>query len=71
MSKVKCFACGKMRHYVGHCPKKKKKQDGIAMIAEEEEFTAQFESECDFMGCCLTIDTPSNSWCVDRVKEVP
>jgi hypothetical protein len=67
---VKCFACGEMGHYVGQCPKKKKKQDGTAATAEEE-FTALFERECAFMGCCLTIETPSSSWCVDRVEEVP
>jgi hypothetical protein len=39
--------------------------------SEEEEFTAQFERECAFMGCCLTVETPSNSWCIDRVEEVP
>jgi hypothetical protein len=71
MSKVKCFACGEMGHYVGQCPKKKKKQDGTATTTEEEEFTALFERECAFMGCCLTVETPSSSWCVDRVEEVP
>jgi hypothetical protein len=25
MSTVRCFACGEMGHYVGQCPKKKKK----------------------------------------------
>jgi hypothetical protein len=30
MSKVRCFACGEMGHYVGQCPKKKKKQCGTA-----------------------------------------
>jgi hypothetical protein len=38
---------------------------------QEEEFTAQFERECAFIGCCLTVETPSSSWCVDRVEEVP
>jgi hypothetical protein len=70
MSKVRCFACGKMGHYVGQCPKKKKKQGGTATTTEEEEFIAQFERECSLIAC-LTVVTPSNSWCVDRVEEVP
>jgi hypothetical protein len=38
---------------------------------EEEEFSAQFERECAFVGCCLTVETPSSGWCVDIVEEVP
>jgi hypothetical protein len=41
------------------------------MTTEEEEFNTKFERECDFMGCCLTIETPYNSWYVDKVEEVP
>jgi hypothetical protein len=70
MSKVKCFACGEMGHYVGQCPKKKKNQGGTATTTKEEEFIAQLERKCVFIACCLTIETPSNSWCVDRAKEV-
>jgi hypothetical protein len=41
MSKVRCFACGEMGHYVGQCPKKKKKQAGWCNTTiEEQEFTA-------------------------------
>jgi hypothetical protein len=71
MSKVKCFVCGKMAHYAGRCPKKKKKQCGSAVTAKEEEFSAQIERECAFVGCCLLVETPSNAWCADRVEEVP
>jgi hypothetical protein len=71
MSKVKCFACGEMGHYVGQCPKKMKKQGGTAATAKEQEFTAQFERECAFIVWCLAVETPSSSWCVDKVEEVP
>jgi hypothetical protein len=70
MSTVRCFACGEMGHYAGQCPKKKK-QDGMAATAEEVEFTTQFERECAFVICCLSIDTPSGGWCADRVEEIP
>jgi hypothetical protein len=40
-------------------------------VTTKEEFTAQFERECVFVSCCLSVDTPSNSWCADRVEEVP
>jgi hypothetical protein len=72
MSTVKCFACGEMGQYVGQCPKKKKQQqDGTAATAEEEEFIAQFERECTFVNCCLSVDTPSGGWCANRVEEIP
>ena len=49
MRKVRCFSCGEMGNYVGQCPKnKKKQQDGATTTTEEQEFTAQFERECDF-----------------------
>jgi hypothetical protein len=72
MSTVRCFACGEMRHYVQQCPKKKrKKQDGMAATTKEEEFASQFERECAFIGCCLSVETPSSGWCADKVEEVP
>jgi hypothetical protein len=40
MSKVRCFACGKMGDYAGQCPKKKKNQCGTATTTEEEDFSA-------------------------------
>jgi hypothetical protein len=40
MSKVKCFACKKMGHYVGQCPNRQKKRSGgTTATADEEEFT--------------------------------
>jgi hypothetical protein len=70
MSIVICFVCGEMEHYVGQCPKKKQQYGTAAATKEEEEFTAQFERECAFVNCCLSVDTPSSSWCVDKVEEV-
>ena len=45
MSKVKCFVCKKMGHYVGQCPNRKKK-GGTVAIAEEAEFQTLFERVC-------------------------
>jgi hypothetical protein len=33
ISKVRCFACGEMGHYVGQCPKRKKKRRQGGMVA--------------------------------------
>jgi hypothetical protein len=41
------------------------------MTIEEGNFTSQFERECAFIVGCLTVDTPSNSWCIKIVEEVP
>jgi hypothetical protein len=67
MSKVKCFACKSMGHYVGQCPnrKKKKKQGGTTTTAEEEEFTTQFERECSLIVCCTSVESPSSIWYID------
>jgi hypothetical protein len=56
MSKVKCFACNKMGHYVGQCPnRKKKKQGGTTTSTEEDEFASQFERECSLIVSCLQL----------------
>ena len=47
MSKVKCFACQKMGHYVGQCPNKKKKKR-TAATTEINEFAVRFERDFSF-----------------------
>ena len=64
MSKVKCFACKRMGHYVGQCPNRKKKSSGMAATANEE-FTAQFERECAFLICCTLVETTPSVWYID------
>jgi hypothetical protein len=50
MSTVRCFSCGKTGHYVGQCPKKKKKQHDVSIvIAKEIEFYTQFVRKCVVM----------------------
>jgi hypothetical protein len=62
MSIVRCFACGKMGHYAGQHPKKKKKQDVLVATAEEIEFEENFVRECAFI-TTLSVITPSRiSW---------
>jgi hypothetical protein len=65
MRKVKCFACHKMGHYARRCPNRKKKKKGGTTTTADEEFTTQFERECDFIVCCLTVESPSSIWYVD------
>jgi hypothetical protein len=66
MSKVKCFACKKMGHYVGQCPNRQKKRSGgTTTTTDEEEFTTQFERECAFLICCTTVETTPNIWYID------
>jgi hypothetical protein len=67
MSKVRCFACNQLRHYIGQCPnkKKKKKLGGTAMTVEEEEVVVQFERQCSLIICCSTVETPSSVWYID------
>jgi hypothetical protein len=63
MSKVKCFACKKMGHYVGQCSNRKK-QGGTAATADGE-FQAQFERECAFLICCISVETTPSIWYID------
>jgi hypothetical protein len=66
MSKVKCFACNKMGHYVGQCPnRKKKKQGGTTTSTEEDEFASQFEREMSLLVSLSTVETPSSVWYID------
>jgi hypothetical protein len=57
MSKVKCFACKKMGHYVGQCPHREKKHGRSTTTIEEAEFPTQFERECAFLICCTSVET--------------
>jgi hypothetical protein len=64
MSKVKCFACNKMGHYVGQCPNRKK-QGGTAASAKEDEFASQFERDMSLLVSLFIVETPSNVWYID------
>ena len=45
ISKVKCFSCGKMGHYVVQCPNKNgKKKQGVAALVDVDDFAAIFDS---------------------------
>jgi hypothetical protein len=65
MSKVKCFACKRMEHYVGQCPNRKKRSGGTVATADEAEFQAQFERECDFLICCTSVESTPSIWYID------
>jgi hypothetical protein len=65
MSKVKCFACKKMGHYVGQCPNRKKRSGGTTTTTDEAEFQAQFERECAFLICCTSVETTPSIWYID------
>ena len=64
MSKVKCFVCKKLGHYAGQCPNRKKRLGGTTTTTDEE-FTTQFERECSFLICCMTVETTPNIWYID------
>jgi hypothetical protein len=66
MSKVKCFVCKKMGHYVGQCPNRKKKSGGTATTAEEAEFQTLFERECVFLICLTSVETAPRIWYIDN-----
>jgi hypothetical protein len=66
MSKVKCFACNRMGHYVGQYPNKKKKQGGTTTTTEEPEFQTQFERECAVLICCTSVETTPSIWYIDN-----
>jgi hypothetical protein len=63
MSKVKCFACHKMGHYVGQCPNKKKKQ--IAASTDVEEFSTRFEKEFSLLVCLSSRASSTSVWYID------
>ena len=68
MSKVKCWTCQKMGHYVVTCPEKKNKGKGKndAASTEIDEFASQFEREFSFISSLTTSVAPSSCiWYVD------
>jgi hypothetical protein len=74
MRTVRCFACGEMGHYAGHCPKKKKKkkkkkQDDSTTTTEELEFDTQFARECAFATSLSAVRPSSVRW-GDRVEDL-
>lgn len=66
MSKVKCFACGKMGHYTVQCPNKKdRKKQGVATSTDVDDFVAMFGSECALVVSLATHVTSSCAWFID------
>jgi hypothetical protein len=65
MSKVKYFVCKKFGHYVGQCPNRKKKKGGIATTTEEADFQTQFQRECAFHICCISVESSPCIWYID------
>lgn len=68
MSKVKCWACQKMGHYVVTCPEEENKGKGNNLVASAEidVFASQFEREFSFIASLTTSVTPSSRiWHVD------
>lgn len=67
MSKVKCFSCGNMGHYVVKCRNKKgKKKQGFAAIADVDEFATMFDSECALVVSLANQVTSSCAWFIDN-----
>jgi hypothetical protein len=65
MSKVKCFACNKMGHYVRQCPNRKKKRGGTVASVEKDEFASQSEREISLLVSLSIVETPSSVWYID------
>ncbi len=62
MSKVKCFACHKMGHYAGQCPKKKNKQ---LEASAEVEFSTKFKEEFYLLVCLSSSAASKSVWYID------
>lgn len=66
MSKVKCFARGKMGHCVVQYPNKKgKKEQRFLASANVDDFVAMFDSECALVVSLATRATSSRAWFID------
>jgi hypothetical protein len=66
MSKVKCFACNQLGHYVDSVPTGRRRSRVVLQrTIEEDEFASQFERECSLIVCCSTIESPSSVWYID------
>jgi len=63
MSKVKCYACHKMGHYVGQCPHRKKKQ--VATFVEVDDFISQFDGQFCLSTCLASSSTVTSTWYID------
>jgi hypothetical protein len=50
---------------------RRRRSSVVLQRQQRRSSSAQFERECAFIGCCLSVETPSNGWCTDRVEEVP
>eukprot|EP00253_Pinus_taeda_P032243 PITA_32243 len=63
MSKVKCWACQKMGHYVATCPKRKNKgRKGITTSAGVEQFASQFNQDFAFITSTSSRSTSFDVW---------
>lgn len=55
LSKVKCFYCGELGHYVNHCPRKKSKGE----VSETKVAPARAEKEVETDDdCAMSAHTP-------------
>jgi hypothetical protein len=63
MSKFKCFACHKFRHYVGQCPNKNKKQ--VAASTDVDDFTHNFEKKYSLLVCLSSRTSSTIIWYID------
>jgi hypothetical protein len=69
LSKVICFVCHKLGHYVSQCPTKKKgnkkSQMAASNSAEVDDFAARFENDFSFIAC-LSSSASSGVWYIDN-----